>query len=445
MQLVFLEHKTQNFFRRIRHKLRIPQSTLIKVFSLTAVSTLIKLLTAFITIKVVAITIGATGIALLGQLNNATSILMAFASAGITNGVIKFTSEYKENPNVLAQFLSTAFRITTGVSVLCGLGLIIFSEQLAFLILLQKSYAYIFIIFGCTILLYALNTLFIAVLNGFKEYKKFVWVSIATSIVGLLFSVNLIWWLGLKGALISAVTNQSIVLLLTLWIIRKAGWFTKYNFLQSFKFEFAKKYFGFTIMAITTALSGPLTQLFIRGKAIHLLSAERAGWWEAMNRLSGMYLLIVTTSFTVYYLPRLSELNDRAELKKEIYNACKFIIPIIAIGFVVIYVMRYWVIAILFSKDFYPMASLFSWQLAGDLFKISSFLFAFLMIAKSKTTLFVLTEVSFALLLLLLSVYFIQYNGIVGLTQGYALTYLIYLITMFGWSRKYLSKNSVQA
>ena len=103
-----------------------------------------------------------------------------------------------------------------------------------------------------------------------------------------------------------------------------------------------------------------------------------AGWWEAMNRISNVYLMVITTSFSIYYLPRLSEIKEISELRYEIFKCYKVIIPILLSGLTLVYLLRHFVVMILFSPDFYPMESLFIWQLLGDFFKISSWLLAFL-------------------------------------------------------------------
>ena len=68
---------------------KVISSDLVKVFSLNAVSTFIRMLTGFVSVKVVAVLIGPVGIALLGQLNNFSSILLSISTGGITNGMTK--------------------------------------------------------------------------------------------------------------------------------------------------------------------------------------------------------------------------------------------------------------------------------------------------------------------------------------------------------------------
>ena len=76
--------------------------------------------------------------------------------------------------------------------------------------MLSDEYGYVFLIFGFTIFLYTLNTLLISILNGYKEFKRYVIVNISGTIVGLLFTICFVFSMGLKGALISAVSYQSV-------------------------------------------------------------------------------------------------------------------------------------------------------------------------------------------------------------------------------------------
>jgi len=302
--------------------------------------------------------------------------------------------------------------------------------------MLSPQYGYVFVVFGVTILLYAFNNLLLSVLNGYKEYKLFVKINIVNSILGLLFTVALVYFFQLKGALISAVTFQSVMFFATLWMARKLPWMKKNFFLGKLKNQVVKKYLHYALMSFVSAATIPISNLILRGYVISNISDVHAGWWEAMNRISGMYLLVITSSFGVYYLPRLSELETRAELRHEIFKAYKVIIPVLIAGFSVIYFLRELVIYILFTKEFQPMERLFIWQLVGDFFKIASWLLAYLMVAKSMTKTFITTEILSSALFVGLSFLFMKTNGVVGITQGYFVSYLLYMMMMIIIFRK---------
>lgn len=423
-------------FIKLFNKFR--QIDLVKVFSFTAISTIVKMLISLISVKFVALIVGPSGIALLGQLNNFSSILMTVACGGINNGVTKYVAENNDNVDVIKEFLSTALKITLYASLACGILLISLNEWFSEIILLSSDYGYVFIVFGLTLFLYALNMLFTSILNGFKEFRKYVIVNIVGSILGLAITLLLVYFFNIKGALVSAVTFQSIMFFVTLWMIRKLPWVSFSFFKEKFNPKIAHKYFKYTLMTFVTAATVPVSQLLLRGYVISEISVVEAGWWEGMNRISNMYLMVITSSLSVYYLPKLSEIKDTLELRAEIFRAYKLIIPTITIGFILIYFLRVLIIKILFTEDFLSMSNLFLWQLVGDFFKISSWLLAFLMVAKTMTRLFIFTEISFSLLFIGLGYCFVLHNGIVGLTQAYSVTYFFYMICMIFIFRKLL-------
>jgi O-antigen/teichoic acid export membrane protein len=396
------------------------------------------MLTGLVSVKVVAAVIGPAGIALLGQLNNFSTITLGISNGGITSGITKYISEYSSSRKKYLLFLGTGFWITVFFSIVSSVVLILCAGYFARLILHDEKYKYVFYFFGTTIILYALNALLISVINGFKEYKKYIIANILGSIVGLIFSVILSINYGIPGALISAVTFQSIVFLLTLLIIRKSYWFEWRSFTGKFSKLVAGKLGHFSLMALVSAVLVPVAQLIVRGYITRHQTLVNAGLWEGINRISGMYLLVITTSLSVYYLPRLAELKTQYEIRKEVLNVYKFVIPALLMATLLIFALRKLIIQILFTKEFAGMQDLFAFQLIGDIFKMSGWILGYLMMAKAMTKTFVVMEFASAALQVLLSLLFINIFGTIGATVGYACGHLIYFLIMLIIFRKIL-------
>lgn len=422
---------------------RVLKADIVKVFSLTSISTLVKMCTGLVSVKIVASIIGPAGVALVGQLNNFAMIAMSFSSGGINSGITKYIAEYREDNSMVAQLLSNALRITAICSAICAVVLIVFHRYISQLVMLSADYGYVFVIFGITILLYALNNMLISIVNGYKEFRRFVYINIANSIIGVIFTVALVMFWQLKGALISAVTFQSIMLFVTLWMLRGTPWLDLKFFKEKFNRVIAGKYFRYALMTLTTALTVPIVQMLLRGYVMAEISPIEAGWWEGMQRISNMYLMVITTSFSVYYLPRLSEITDVKELRHEIIKSYKVIVPILLLGFSLIYIMRFFVIKLLFTPDFMPMSHLFAWQLAGDFFKICSWLIAYLMVAKAMLKMFIITEIIFSVNRLVISLLLVNINGIIGLTQGYLIDYILYMVVILIALRRHLKNEDI--
>ena len=310
---------------------QILKSDLVKVSFLNAIATIIRMLTGLVSVKVVASIIGPSGIALLGQLNNFSTILLGISNGGINAGMTKYLSEHSDNEEEYIPFLGTGLWITLVLTMVISLMLVFGAGYFSETILMDTKYMAVFYIFGATLFFYSLSTLLISVLNGFKEYKKYVLINIAGSVVGLIFSIILSVKFGVYGALISAVTFQSVVFFLILGIIAKAPWFKWKRIISNFSKTASIKLGHFTLMALASAITIPAGQLIIRKFITTNSSISEAGLWEGVNRISNMYLMVITVSLSVYYLPRLAELKNKLELRNEILKVYKLIIPFLVI------------------------------------------------------------------------------------------------------------------
>ena len=409
--------------------------TLIKTSVLTGISTVIKLVSAFVINKVIALYIGPSGLAIVGQLQNFTSIITTFSNGAISSGIVKYTAEYQDIEEKKKIF-SSSIVISLICSLIISIFLFTFSGYLSELILKDIQYSSVFIIFGATIFLFALNMVLISILNGQKEIKKYVLVNIAGSIFSLVFTSILIMQLNLMGALYAMVLNQSVMFFVTLAFVIKSSWFKLEYFKQGLDKESLSKLSKYSLMAIVSALTVPVSHLIIREYIGENLGWDSAGYWQGIWYISTMYLMLVTTTLGVYYLPRLSEIQDNKELRKEIFGGYKIILPIVILASLIIFLLKEYVILIAFSKDFMPMMELFAWQLIGDVIKIASWLLAYLMLAKAMTKVFIYTEVLFSALFVGLSILFVDKFGLVGITYAYALNYLLYLFMMIFIFRK---------
>jgi O-antigen/teichoic acid export membrane protein len=422
--------------------LRLKEKQILKVFSFTAISTIVKMLTNLVSVKVLAVYVGPAGVALLGQLSNFSNIVLTVGSGGINGGVTKYIAEYRNSPDKIKSLLSTSTKITFSLSILIGALLIIFSKYLATLILNSTEHRLIFIVFGLTLCLYSLNNQLLAILNGFKEYKKYVIINITASIIGLFFTVTLVLLYGIKGALISAVSYQSITFFISLFFVLKSPWFKKDYFIGRFNYYFSKKLFQYSLMTIVSAFTVPVSQIVVRNYITNSISLNAAGIWEGINRISGMYLMLITSSLAIYYLPRLSEIKRKEELRNEIFNVYKFLIPVVIFSILLIFISKNYIINLVFSKEFSTMESLFKFQLIGDFFKINAWILSFIMIAKAKTKLFITTEIVFSATFITLSFILVNKIGLEGAAMAYMVNYLIYFIVMLIIFKKLLFKNA---
>ena len=195
---------------------------------------------------------------------------------------------------------------------------------------------------------------------------------------------------------------------------------------------------GFTLMGFISGFAAPAMQLLVRDRIISKFSVADAGCWQAVTRISDFYLAFITTVLGVYYLPRLSEINSKEELRKEIIKGYKIIMPVVGALALLIYIFKVWVVRILFTEEFLPMLPLFKFQLLGDFLKIGSWLLGFIMLSKALTKTFIVSELIFSASFVILSYIFMDLFGVIGTTYAFCLNYALYFIGMWFLMKKYI-------
>ena len=403
---------------------------LLKTSALNGVAVLIKTATMFILNKILAIYVGPSGYAAIGQFQNFIQMVTTFAGSAINTAVIKYTAEYHGDETKQRAIWKAAGSLVLIFSFIFTFIILIFQKQLSLYIFQTAQYQSVFAWFAVFLVLFNLNALFLAILNGKKEILKLVTANIAGSVLSLLVTSVLAVQYHLYGALVALSIYQSIAFFVTLFLCYKANWFKISYLFGKIEPHIAKKFAAFAIMALVSAVCVPLSQMVIRSYLSQEFGLNYAGYWEAMIRLSAAYLMLVTTTLSVYYLPRLAELTHLDEIKKEVYLGYKFIFPLAVVGGLGIYILRDWIITLLFSHAFMPMRDLFLWQLIGDSLKIGSWILAYLMLSKAMTKLFITTEIIFSLSLILLTYIFTQAFSFKGVSIAYLVNYALYWLVM---------------
>ncbi|PXX42528.1 O-antigen translocase [Undibacterium pigrum] len=411
--------------------------TLVRTSLLNAIAVMVRMLTMLGLNKLLAVYVGPGGYAVIGQFQNAVTMILSFASGAISTGVTKYTAEHGDDETAQHKVWASAARISLYCSLATSAVIAVFHQQLAVLLLKNAQYGSVFLWLAASLVLFVLNTLLLAILNGKKAVAAYVGANIATSIVTLLAT----WWLasvwGLYGALVALAVNQSFVAIITLVLCLRSKWFSLGMLFAKADRDMLRKLGAYALMAIVTATVVPLSQMLIRNQLVQDFGWQQAGYWQAVTRISDIYLMLITTTLTVYYLPRLAEIKAAAELKKEIARVYRFVLPLTALGAVMVYLLRDLMLWLVFTEEFRPMLQLLAWQLVGDFIKIGSWVLGFVMLGRALTTPYVITEIVFSLSLVALTYLLTPAFGLQGAVIAFCINYVLYWACIAWILKKY--------
>ncbi|WP_432462973.1 O-antigen translocase [Agarivorans sp. QJM3NY_33] len=405
---------------------------------MTGLLTLIKMAMGFVIAKVVAIYTGPTGMAMLGQVQSMVGSLNGIINAPVGSGVVRFTAEHKDNgfaactpwwrASLQWMMIISAIAIPTGL---------LLADNIAVWLFQDSTLAWVVMATVCVLPLSAIGTLCNSVINGQQLYRRYVGLGMLSALLSGCIMLLMIAMYNIQGALLAASVQSALIGLVMLIVNLRQPWLRLSFWWGETDTKARKAIGGYMLMAITSALTVPVSLILVRNILIAQVGWDATGQWQAVWKISEVYLGVITMALGTYYLPRLSSLKGVDAIVNEINKTTRIIIPIVATMALGVYLLRDIAISLLFTEAFRSARDLFAIQLIGDVIKITGWLYAYPMLSRGATKWFVLSEVFFSVTFIGLTYFFVQDFGVIGANLAYMMNYILYFVFVFVFVRKF--------
>ncbi|EXU74659.1 lipid III flippase WzxE [Erwinia mallotivora] len=406
----------------------------------TAASTLVKIAAGLLVVKMLAVSFGPGGVGQAGNFRQLITVLGVLAGAGIFNGVTKYIAEYQQQPARLQAVTGTASAMVLVFSLALGVFFLLFAKQVSIGLFARDEYQNVVRVVAFLQMGIAWANLMLAIIKGFRDARGNALALISGSLAGVVAWFVCYWLGGYSGALVGMALVPALVVLPAAMILAKRDHLPLRFLRPVWHGDIARNLSKFTLMALITSVTLPVAWIMMRNLLAEHDGWEQVGLWQGVTSISDAYLQFITASFSVYLLPTLSRLTSRQALSQEIFRALRFVLPTVMAVSLTVWLMRDLAIWLLFSSKFTGMRDLFVWQLTGDVFKVGSYIFGYLVIAKASLRFYILTEISQFLLLTLFARWLVPLHGATGAAQAYMACYITYFALCVGaffiWRRQ---------
>lgn len=411
---------------------------LLKVTAMTGLLTLLRMASGFVIAKIVALYIGPSGMAMLGQIQNLVGALNGIINAPAGSVMVRYTAENQaQGFDVCAPWWRASVQwILLFCGILIPLGLLA-AEPLAARLLDNPDQAWIIRITVLLLPFAASGTLINSVINGQQQYRRYVRLGMLSLLISSSVMVCMIIYSNLEGALMAAAAQAGLIGLVMLLVSMHQPWFKLRYWWGETTNEQRKKIGGYILMAVTSAMTVPLSLMAVRNILITQVGWEAAGQWQAVWKISEAYLGVITIALGTYYLPRLSSLTGVTAIKKEINHTALFILPIVALMALAVYLLRDFAISLLFTEEFRAARNLFAIQLSGDVIKIASWLYSYPMVSRGATKWFIGSEILFTVSFTVLTWFFVSSYAAIGANIAYLVNYIFYFLFVYFFVSKF--------
>jgi PST family polysaccharide transporter len=399
-----------------------------KTFSWGALRAFVQLTCSFISIKFTAIYLGPSGLALIAQFGNFMMLCQGVVSSGLDTATARLSAEYGSDSQRRKALLGTVGKIALVVGLTTAAVVAIASAQLASWLLTDRAYSWVFMAATLSIVAAILNNVLLSALSARGEIGRLILSNVFATIIALLiFAPACVYW-GVIGGLLASAVVYPCQLIVTVAFVHSSLSVRARDFVGPFVREEAVRIANFYPMLIVHSVAGPLSLILIRQHVSSSLSLESAGIWQACVRISETYGMIITSIVTTQFMARLgATIRDPDRLRAEVLKTLSLSLGVTVAFALGIFLLREWVVRLIFAPAFLPVIGVLPMQLVGDVFKMAGVTLGFALVATLRSRWYIAIALVTPIVFVGVSRVLAEPFGVHGVTTAHAVAGLTQL------------------
>ena len=392
-----------------------------------------QILIGIVRVKFVAVLLGTTGVGIMGLLNAPVDLIISITGLGISFSAVRNISEANGSGDQkrIAVAIKTLRRWAWVTGSLGAVVTLALAPQLSQWSFGNKEYTWAFLWLSITLLLYAVSKGQTAILQGTRRLKDMAKAAVIGSALGLVTSIPLYYWFGLKG-IVPAMLISSFTALFLSW------YFSRRVKIEKIELTFKETYksgLGMAKLGISMTLAGfiaSLSRYVLNAFISNLSGVDEVGLYNAGWGVVGQYTAIIFTAMATDYFPRLSAIHaDNTKVKELVKQQAETAVLILTPLLSLLIIAMPLVVRVLYTPAFLPMVMFASLTLVGIQFKAISWSMGYVYLAKGNGRLFLILEIISGFVILGLNLGFYYLYGLNGLGISFILSYFLGIILSY--------------
>jgi len=383
--------------------------------------------------KAIALLLGPTGVGIFGMYVSTLELVRGATGLGLDFSAVRDVAEaHSAGDERRMARTGTTMRRWMWITGLAGAALLaVFSRQFSSSGFGDRTHTADFVVLAIVPLLSAISCGQVVLLRGARRISDMARANVFGAVVGLCTTVPLYWLWGVKG-LVPAILVSAVADLGLSWL------FARRLKIRSIKLSLRETIVGgmgmirLGFFTVISGLAGSGALYLVRTMIADKAGLNSLGQFQAAWNLSATYVGMVLGAMGADYYPRLVVVShDNAQLRQLVNEQTEVALllsgPLIVamLGFVDV------AIQIFYTSKFGQCGDLLPWFLIGEVLKIVSWPMGFALLAKNKGLLYVLAEVIWDVLFLVLVFVFMKKAGIESTGMAFVTTNVIYTVVIY--------------
>lgn len=411
-------------------------SRVLKATSLLGSTQGINMICSVVRMKMLALLVGPTGVALFGALTQAADMIGNFTQLNIrTTAVTPLSSAPAGRFGAL---LLSVRRYSRLLGVVGALLMFVMAPWLAEFTFGNSEFSLAYRIAALSILFVALQGAELICLQATAHYKPIAASGLFTALTGMPVAVALYWGFGINGIAPGLVFYSVMAFFGSWWFTRRVSHELprtegSYAWRESLRlgFPFLRTGLMLTLMSLANEGVSFLFMAYMGHEGDTTLGLYQAGYKMVWN-----YTTVFFMSFALEFYPRLSKaIHNRRHASLMITHQAIISSGLVALGAAAVCGLSPWLMPLLYSGEFAGAVPYVMWGMVGMAFRPLSITMSYSFLAANRTKVYCLTEVTSSVCGLGLNIAGYSLGGFAGLGLATAAWMALDLLIMLGAAR----------
>jgi PST family polysaccharide transporter len=410
---------------------------------------MVAIVAGILSAKVRAVLLGPEGVGVMALLQTTLGLAVLVFGIGLGAGLIRDLSPFADRREHAAAsaVIAAAWHIRL-VSILLGLGAVaIFSVPLAQVVLGNADPMHRILLIAGALALALVIDLQVSILTSYHQIRALSRYSLWTSLAGSAASLTVLWIWRSDGIAPAIVVTALVSVAMSTYLVRTS--IPRHGPYDPTSVAGARgSLLGFCGPYSASQLVGTGVTLGMPILVLHLLGTSNVAFFQAAAVVAGTYLGFLMTAMSQDYYPRISAARDDNNLLNSSINRQIRLVLIVSLPLIFgLFAIAPYLIPLIYTSAFRPAVAVLEWQLMADLFKFLSWVFAFVILARTAGLTYFAVELFGGLAYLASTWAGITVFGLPGAGMSWLVTYVAYFLlvwlvvrrqTGFAWSRQNL-------
>lgn len=414
----------------------------------------LQILNVFISVirgKFISVLLGPIGMGITSLLNSPLMLIGTITGMGLRLSAVREIAEADKTGdlNRIAKIVTVARKLFFFLGLLGSSVTLVMAPLLSHWSFGNQDYTWSFVWLAITVFLATLSEGQNTLLRSFRKIAHIAKSGLIGSVLGLVTSVPLYYFYGVKGIVPAMIITAVITCLLTWYyerkiVINKVDISYKSVFIEGFDM------IKMGLMLVIAIFLGHLCQFGTNISIGYFGNIEDVGFYAAATTISTQYIGFILVSLSVDYFPRLAAVNKDILKTNKVVNEQMEIVLLLSVPLLVLMIVTSPIlIRILLTEKFLVITDFIRFVALGSFFQVASFSIGYISFAKNDKYVYLLLEGGLSnILKFTFSVTLYYLWGLQGLGVSFLAIYFTYfiIINVFTYKRyKFrLTKNTVK-